>query len=120
MREIMAASLLILFISCIQKITKAVTPALKNDSETYIKIFANDTIKNIVQFTGFGYDIYVKDQLYIHQPGIPAISENKGFPTKVAAQKTAQLVAYKIQNNILPPSVSIRELDSLAVIGCLK
>ncbi|MEO8109901.1 MAG: DUF4907 domain-containing protein [Ginsengibacter sp.] len=119
MVKYIAMALFLLPVSCMQKISKAVTPAMVNNA-TRIKIFANDTIKSTIQYAGFGYDIYVKDQLYIHQPGIPAISENKGFYTADAAQKTAQLIAFKIQNNILPPSVSTRELDSLGVLNGLK
>ena len=119
MVKYIATALFILSISCMQKINKAASTAILSNA-TRIKIFANDTTKSTIQYAGFGYDIYVKDQLYIHQPGIPAISENKGFYTADAAQKTAQLVAFKIQNNILPPSVSIQELDSLGVLNGLK
>lgn len=119
MIKYVATTLLLLSISCTQKINKAVTPAMVGNT-TRIKIFANDTTKSTIQYTGFGYDIYEKDQLYIHQPGIPAITANKGFYTAGAAQKTADFVAFKIQNNILPPSVSIQELDSLGVLNDLK
>ncbi len=116
MSKSIAASFIILFISCMQKINRAARPLTINTNATRIKIFANDTTKSTIQYAGFGYDIYVNDQLYIHQPGIPAIAENKGFNTEAGAQKIAQLVAHKIQNNILPPAVSKHELDSLGVL----
>ncbi len=119
MSKYIATALFLLSVSCMRKINKAVSPAMVSNA-TRIKIFANDSTKSTTRYSGFGYDIYVKDQLYIHQAGIPAISENKGFYTADAAQKTAQLVAFKIQNNILPPSVSIQELDSLGVLNSLK
>lgn len=119
MIKYIATALFLLSVSCTQKITKAVTAAIVNNA-TRIKIFDNDTTESTTRYAGFGYDIYMKDQLYIHQPGIPAISENKGFYTADAAQKTAEFVVFKIQNNILPPSVSIQELDSLGVLNGLK
>ena len=65
---------------------------------------------------GWGYDIKVNDKLYIHQPTIPCIQENKGFKTKEEAKKTAELVVKKIQLNKLPPSISMSELDSLGIL----
>ena len=65
---------------------------------------------------GYGYDIYIFDALYVHQPNVPAINGNRGFKTKEQAQQAGELVAYKIKNNIMPPSVSIQELDSLGVL----
>ncbi len=65
---------------------------------------------------GFGYDIYIKGKIYVHQPTIPAVAGNKGFSTKQKAEQSARLVIYKIKNNILPPTVEIRELDSLHLL----
>lgn len=64
---------------------------------------------------GFGYDILISGKPFIHQPVIPAISGNHPFATKAQAGRCARLVIYKIQNNILPPAVSVRELDSLDI-----
>ena len=66
--------------------------------------------------SGFGYDIYMDDKLYIHQPDIPAISGTQGFSTKEKAEQAARLVEDKIRNNIRPPAVSIEELDSIGVL----
>lgn len=87
----------------------------QNKDTLKIRIFRNDTSKSKIVTTGFGYDIYRNNALYIHQPNIPALSGNKGFSTAGNAQKTANLVIHKIKNSILPPSVSIEELDSLGV-----
>jgi len=65
--------------------------------------------------TGWGYNIFINGKLYIHQPHIPAISGNKTFKNQEAANKTAELVIKKIKNNLMPPSVSIHELDSLEI-----
>lgn len=81
-----------------------------------IKIFSNDTVKSESKLSGFGYDIYIYDALYVHQPNVPAINGNRGFKTKDQAQKAGDLVAFKIKMNIMPPSVTISELDSLELL----
>jgi Domain of unknown function (DUF4907) len=80
-----------------------------------IKVFNNDTIKNS-GIHGFGYDIYMYKGLYVHQPHIPAINGNRGFDTEDQAHKVAEFIVYKIKNNIMPPSVTPQELDSLGVL----
>ncbi|MBI3501553.1 MAG: DUF4907 domain-containing protein [Bacteroidetes bacterium] len=83
-----------------------------------VKIIDNTKSKNAddVKVSGFGYDIYIFDALYVHQPNVPAINGNRGFKTKEQAKNAGELVAYKIKNNIMPPSVTIQELDSLGVL----
>ncbi|MEP7168607.1 MAG: DUF4907 domain-containing protein [Bacteroidota bacterium] len=80
-----------------------------------IKIFKNDTVKDS-HVQGFGYDIYMYRSLYVHQPHIPAINGNRGFDTEDQAHKVAEFIVYKIKNNIMPPSVTPQELDSLGVL----
>ena len=74
------------------------------------------TIKTFKTDNGWGYDIYLNDKKYIHQQNIPAISGDKGFSNKADAEKTAELVITKIKKNIMPPSVTPNELDSLRVL----
>jgi len=97
---------------------KAETPVAQKDTSTAshaeVKVFSNDTVKNS-GLSGFGYDIYVNNRLAIHQPNIPAVNGNMGFKTKEDAQKAGELAAYKISNNIMPPAVSVQELDSLGI-----
>ena len=81
-----------------------------------IQIFKNDTVKQETKLTGFGYNILIYDALYVHQPHIPAINGNRGFKTKEQATKAAEFVIYKIRNNIMPPSLSVEELDSLGTL----
>jgi len=80
-----------------------------------IKVFKNDTIKDS-HVKGFGYDIFMYRSLYVHQPHIPAINGNRGFDTEEQAHKVAEFIVYKIKNNIMPPSVTPQELDSLGVL----
>jgi Domain of unknown function (DUF4907) len=64
---------------------------------------------------GYGYDIIVDGKLYIHQPHIPAVSGNHSFKTDADAKKAGELAAYKIRNKIMPPSITVEELDSLGI-----
>ena len=74
------------------------------------------TFKNNSDITGFGYDIYVDNALKVHQPHIPAVSGNKGFATEEKAKRAGEFVGNKFRNNIMPPSVNTKELDSLGVL----
>ena len=65
---------------------------------------------------GWGYDIFRKDKLYIHQPFVPAVQGKVGFSNEFKAETTALLVIQKLKNGIIPPEISIQELDSLKVI----
>lgn len=65
---------------------------------------------------GWGYDIFVNGKLYVHQSNIPAISGNRSFAKEEYAAKTAELAIDKIKKHVLPPTISIKELDSLRVI----
>ena len=64
--------------------------------------------------SGFGYNIYRDGKPIIHQASPPNKAGNNGFPTKEAAQKTADLVVYKLANN-LAPAINQQELDSLGI-----
>ena len=74
------------------------------------------TIHTFQTETGWGYDILIKNKVYVHQPVIPAIPGKNGFKNENDARKTAVLVSKKIAENIMPPSVTIRELDSIGVL----
>lgn len=66
---------------------------------------------------GWGYDILADGSIYIHQPNVPAIMGNSGFSSEEKARKAGEFVISKIQNNIIPPSVTPEELDSLGVLN---
>ena len=68
---------------------------------------------------GFAYFFHGKStnsDLYINQPHIPSIPGNNGFDSEEKAKKTADFVIYKLNNGIVPPTVSPEELDSLGVM----
>lgn len=81
---------------------------LENETYSYQTIL-NDSI-------GWGYQILKGNKVYINQPHIPAISGNNGFKSEEDASKTAAFAVYKIENGIMPPTLSKSELDSLGVI----
>lgn len=65
---------------------------------------------------GFGYNILIDGALFIHQNSIPSLPGNNAFATKEQAELVADLVIHKLKNNIMPPSVSKQELDSLKIL----
>ena len=79
--------------------------------------------KNEVKFTlslhkvhdGWGYTIYKNDKKFIIQEHIPAIGTIKTFQSKEEAEKIGSLVKIKLEHNVIPPSISIKELDSLKI-----
>ena len=125
MRTTILTCILLLFLSC-DNAKQANTPVAINIparnapspsqiEQLTFKVFKNDTLKTDLKIAGFGYDIFRNNTLFIHQPTIPAVGGNTGFGSVEKAEKTAKLMLYKIINNIMPPSVSIQELDSLGV-----
>ena len=76
-----------------------------------------DTTYRIIASEGntYGYDILVKNNILIHQPNIPGRPGNKGFQTKGDAEKVALLIIKKLQQGIMPPATSTKELDSLKI-----
>ncbi|CAN5600028.1 hypothetical protein BH10BAC2_BH10BAC2_32470 [soil metagenome] len=62
------------------------------------------------------YDVYADGRLMIHQNSAPGLPGNKGFKTKAAAEKVAQLVITKIKKGEMPPTVSVEEMEKLKVI----
>ncbi|MBI4945276.1 MAG: DUF4907 domain-containing protein [Bacteroidetes bacterium] len=64
----------------------------------------------------WGYSIAIDGRTYIVQPNIPPLPGTRGFNTTDEAKKTGEFVAYKIRNNIMPPSLTVEELDSLGTL----
>jgi hypothetical protein len=65
---------------------------------------------------GFGFNIFLNSKLLIHQPFIPGIQGNKPFRTASDARKTGRLMIRKIERNIIPPTITEAELDSLRIV----
>lgn len=96
--------------------TKIITtePIVSQTTSTYK--FATYLCDSTNYLLGFGYNIVLDDHVFIHQPSIPSIQGNKGFATKEQAERVAQLVIYKLTHNMMPPSVTSKELDSLGIL----
>lgn len=80
-------------------------------------IIRNDTSYHIIKCEAntYGYEIWVKNKLLIRQKSIPGLPGNRGFSKKQAAVKTARLVIKKLQQGIMPPTITPKDLDSLGV-----
>ncbi|MBL4706062.1 MAG: DUF4907 domain-containing protein [Flavobacteriales bacterium] len=116
-----------LFFACSENSVDEVAGNLsEQDSVTVLKdtveIQEEPVIKNYeakpyyTEGVGWGYVILVNDKPYINQPHIPAVPGTKGFSSEEKALKNANFVIYKLQNGIMPPSVTLDELDSLGVL----
>lgn len=68
-----------------------------------------------IEINQFGYDVYQDSLLMIHQPTIPVIQGNKAFASREDAKRVADLMIYKLNNGISPPSITLNELDSLKI-----
>lgn len=70
--------------------------------------------------TGFGYSISFNDKLLIKQDYIPTIQSNQSFCTYQDAQKVANLVKKKLNNNI-NPKITLLELKQLGIqLNCIN
>jgi hypothetical protein len=78
------------------------------DTSYVVKIFDMDN-------GGFGYAIWQSDRQLINQPNIPAVQHNLPFRSRKEAEITAYLVKQKLQAHLFPPTITIRELDSMHI-----
>lgn len=84
-------------------------------SEITVDVFMVDSLESNGS-GGWGYDILINGKLYIHQPIIPGVQGNRVFSSEEKAREAGELVISKIRNNILPPSVSVEELDNRGLL----
>ena len=113
--------------ACTQSTTdtdSAVTPPVQSPTVAYnpyekseitVEVFKVDSLENSGS-TGWGYDILINGQLYIHQPNIPAVMGNNGFSSEEKAREAGELIISKIRNNILPPAVTVEELETKGLL----
>ena len=76
-----------------------------------------DTVYRIIPAPGktFGYEILVKDKVLIRQTNMPGIAGTLGFVKKKDAGHVAMLMITKMRKGMMPPTVTIREMDSLHI-----
>lgn len=65
---------------------------------------------------GWFFKIYKGSKPFINQNHIPSIQEAKAFNDSMQAANVGNLMKYKLENGIFPPSISVQELDSLKII----
>lgn len=83
--------------------------------ETIETVYTKETY--FTEGLGWGYKILADGKTYINQPHIPAVSGSQGFESEEKAAKTADFAIYKLEQGIMPPTISVNELDSLGVLG---
>ncbi len=66
--------------------------------------------------TGWGYNIYKNNKLFIKQELIPAVNGHFLFKNAEDAAKTAMLVISKMSKKSGLPALTIEELDSIGVL----
>lgn len=95
----------------------------ENKGNSKPKDYSNETIadqeiwhKTFEVDSGWGYDIYVDGNVYIHQEFIPAKEGFEKFSTEQKAEAAALLVISKLRRNINPPEVNLHELDSVGAL----
>ena len=76
-----------------------------------------DTTYRIVSASGntYGYEILIKDRVFIRQLTIPGKSGMLGFKKKNDAEKVAQLVLSKLSKGLMPPTIDDKELRELKI-----
>ncbi|MBK7967010.1 MAG: DUF4907 domain-containing protein [Bacteroidetes bacterium] len=101
--------------SCMDSIVESKVPKVVADSNT--SHFSASTYKNKSGDgpEGFGFDIFQDGKMMIHQNSIPAIQGNKAFATEEDAKAVGALMLYKVSKGIMPPTISVEDLDSLGV-----
>lgn len=65
---------------------------------------------------GWGYTISAGEKIIVKQPHIPAVAGLQGFSSEAKARRAGEEVAYKLEQGIMPPSLTIEEMKSLRVL----
>jgi PBP1b-binding outer membrane lipoprotein LpoB len=115
MKKMWLIVLLAIVVGCSNNSTQQSQEQQNDKKETVLNTVDIKTFPNDTPLNGFGYDIFIDNKLMVHQPNIPAVAGNRGFASQEEANKIGSFVAHKIKNNIMPPSVTVQELDSLGV-----
>ncbi len=102
-------ALLVIFLSCSGTKKETREDAEDNSPQWQVRILQNSD-------SSFGYEILQNGQTLIHQPIIPAVSGNRGFGSALQAQKVGTYLIEKLKKNIMPPTLTEEELDSLGTL----
>ena len=94
------------FTIVLQKEEEAVSPYENSDI----------TVNTFEEDTGWGYEVLIDGNVYVHQPNIPAVGGNNGFKSEADARATGNLAIEKIREGVIPPTISIEELKAIGVV----
>lgn len=97
----------------IEKVEKEIAIAKDKEQELETESLSLKIIDS--EHAGFGFEILQGTSPLIIQPHIPAIQGIKGFETEEQAAIIGNYMIYKINNGIMPPSISVQDLDSLKI-----
>lgn len=82
-------------------------PESNNLDDLSVQVYSIDS--------GFAYKINLGEKPMIDQKHIPGVQGLKYFKSEEDARNAGMLMLYKLENNIMPPSVTLNELDSLNI-----
>ena len=85
-------------------------------SEAKPAVSSNVRYEITVSENGYGYKIYMDEHLYISQPSIPGLPGTAGFENEADARKIAELAISKIKQGIIPPAITLKELETNGII----
>lgn len=106
--------LIFLFMACSGEVEKEeeIKPVYQENEDV---MGSGVTMELIEVEGGYGYRILMDGKPYITQPHIPAVQGNRPFQSEDEAASVAALVIEKIEEGIIPPSITIPELEELGV-----
>lgn len=109
-KQILALVLIILaFVACAVDTSKEVEGNLQSISAQVVSSRTNGDERS-----GFGYQIYVGNKLFIEQDMIPSVGGIQKFRSHIEAQAVADFVVSKLESGALP-TVTLEVLDSLKI-----
>jgi len=87
----------------------------KEDKQNHINL-PKYTLEVNEYENGWGYSISQNSKPIIIQKHIPSMPGVSGFDNKEKAKKCGEYIIFKLEKGLFPPTITIRELDSLEVI----
>lgn len=90
------------------------TPYVPHTSKTTVS--NHFECKTIAVDGGWGYTIYVDGALYVKQEHIPAIQGVFPFQSESDAFQVGSLAMQKLEQGIMPPTVTAEEMMNLGVV----
>ena len=87
---------------------KAANPKVASVKKVKRKGYTYEVISTINNT--YGYDVYSEEKIFIHQSSVPGVPGNRGFKTKVDAEKVAKIIIRKLKKGQMPPTITVKEL----------